>query len=201
MEHAREIRESADLKWHRPPLAHAPVFDRPFSSLQRTAGNLAVQRHARARSADAAPDELAPPIVFDMLRSPGQSLDAATRDLMQRRFRFDFSHVRVHTDSSSPVCTCHQRARLHRWTGCGVRRRAIRAGHEGRKPAFDPRVDTCGPTSIDVQTVGRSLDLSARRPRRKGRGCGRRGTGTSRKLSSREYAAIQGSMCGTTVCL
>jgi len=41
---------------------------------------------------------VAPPIVHDVLRSPGQPLDAATRAFMEPRFGHDFSRVRVHTD-------------------------------------------------------------------------------------------------------
>jgi hypothetical protein len=40
----------------------------------------------------------APPIVHDVLRSPGQPLDGATRAFMEPRFGQDFGHVRVHTD-------------------------------------------------------------------------------------------------------
>jgi hypothetical protein len=39
-----------------------------------------------------------PPIVHDVLRSPGQPLHAATRVDMEGRFGHDFSGVRVHTD-------------------------------------------------------------------------------------------------------
>lgn len=39
-----------------------------------------------------------PPIVHDVLRSPGQPLDQATRAFMEPRFGHDFSQVRVHTD-------------------------------------------------------------------------------------------------------
>ena len=38
----------------------------------------------------------APPLVHDVLRSPGRSLDAATRAFMEPRFGADFSRVRVH---------------------------------------------------------------------------------------------------------
>lgn len=44
---------------------------------------------------------VAPPIVHDVLRSPGQPLDAATRGFMEPRFGRDFGNVRVHTDESS----------------------------------------------------------------------------------------------------
>ena len=38
----------------------------------------------------------APPIVHEVLRSPGQPLDPATRAFMERRFDHDFSRVQVH---------------------------------------------------------------------------------------------------------
>jgi hypothetical protein len=43
----------------------------------------------------------APPIVHDVLRSPGQPLDTATRTFMEPRFGQDFSDVRVHTDAGA----------------------------------------------------------------------------------------------------
>lgn len=43
-------------------------------------------------------NSLVPPIVHEVLRSPGQPLDAATRAFMEPRFGHDFSQVRVHTD-------------------------------------------------------------------------------------------------------
>jgi hypothetical protein len=41
----------------------------------------------------------APPVVHDVLRSPGQPLDAATRAFMEPRFGHDFGKVRVHADA------------------------------------------------------------------------------------------------------
>jgi uncharacterized protein DUF4157 len=40
----------------------------------------------------------APPVVHEVLRSPGQPLDAVTRAFMEPRFGHDFSRVRVHAD-------------------------------------------------------------------------------------------------------
>lgn len=40
-----------------------------------------------------------PSIVHDVIRSPAQPLDAATRTFMEPRFGHDFSNVRVHADS------------------------------------------------------------------------------------------------------
>ena len=42
-----------------------------------------------------------PPIVQEVLNSPGQPLDQATRDFYEPRFGHDFSQVRVHTDSKA----------------------------------------------------------------------------------------------------
>jgi len=43
----------------------------------------------------------APPIVKEVLRSPGQALDASTRTFFEPRFGQDFSQVRVHTDAKA----------------------------------------------------------------------------------------------------
>jgi hypothetical protein len=51
---------------------------------------------ASAVSSQAASD--APPIVDEVLRSPGQPLDPATRAYFEPRFGYDFSGVRVHSD-------------------------------------------------------------------------------------------------------
>lgn len=42
-----------------------------------------------------------PPIVHEVLASPGQPLDPAARGFMEPRFGHDFSRVRVHTDSQA----------------------------------------------------------------------------------------------------
>ena len=40
-----------------------------------------------------------PPIVHEVLRSPGQTMDAETRAFMEPRFGHDFGRVRIHTDA------------------------------------------------------------------------------------------------------
>lgn len=42
-----------------------------------------------------------PPIVHEVLRSPGQPLDPRTRAFMEPRFGHDFSRVRIHTDEKA----------------------------------------------------------------------------------------------------
>jgi hypothetical protein len=50
------------------------------------------------RQAAGAGPAIAPPIVHEVLRSPGQPLDADTRAFMEPRFGHDFRAVRIHTD-------------------------------------------------------------------------------------------------------
>ncbi len=49
-----------------------------------------------ARATGAQEGELVPDVVYDVLRSPGEPLDVATRAATEPRFGHDFSRVRVH---------------------------------------------------------------------------------------------------------
>ena len=53
------------------------------------------------RAAGSSESATVPPIVHDVLRSPGQPLDTQTRAFFEPRFGHDFSKVRVHTDGES----------------------------------------------------------------------------------------------------
>jgi hypothetical protein len=55
----------------------------------------------RSPAAGARASSGVPPIVHEVLRSPGQPLDRGTRAFMEPRFGQDFSQVRVHTDSKA----------------------------------------------------------------------------------------------------
>jgi hypothetical protein len=58
-----------------------------------------LQREAiGSRTSSPHPSE-APPIVHEVLRSPGQPLDTAARAFLEPRFNHDFGRVRVHTDA------------------------------------------------------------------------------------------------------
>src|ERR1041384_3153242 len=46
-------------------------------------------------------DNVVPPIVHEVLNSPGQPLDAPTRAFMQPLFGHDFARVRIHTDNKA----------------------------------------------------------------------------------------------------
>jgi hypothetical protein len=56
------------------------------------------KKKLQRRTAGRAP-ELAPPIVHEVLRSPGHPLDVASRAYFEPRFGHDFSKVRVHSDA------------------------------------------------------------------------------------------------------
>ncbi len=54
-------------------------------------------KRLQRRATESAGPSGVPPIVHEVLRSPGQPLDAETRAFMEPRFGHDFSRVRVHT--------------------------------------------------------------------------------------------------------
>ncbi|HEU4561273.1 MAG TPA: DUF4157 domain-containing protein, partial [Longimicrobium sp.] len=57
------------------------------------------KRQGLQRSASTAAPAVAPPVVHDVLRSPGTPLDGSVRAQMEPRFRHSFADVRVHADS------------------------------------------------------------------------------------------------------
>jgi hypothetical protein len=67
------------------------------SVLPPVRSNLLLQR----RATDREPLAAIPPIVHDVLNSPGQPLDPDTRAFMEPRFGHDFRSVRVHTDAKA----------------------------------------------------------------------------------------------------
>lgn len=66
-----------------------------------SAPSQAPSTHLPRQTTHQATPSLVPPIVYDVLRSPGQPLGPATRALMESRFGHDFSRVRVHTDTKA----------------------------------------------------------------------------------------------------
>jgi Domain of unknown function (DUF4157) len=59
---------------------------------------LPVRTSARSAPIDSGRTSAVPPMTGDVLRSPGQPLDAASRAFFEPRFGHDFSKVRVHAD-------------------------------------------------------------------------------------------------------
>jgi hypothetical protein len=75
-----------------------------------------------------------PPIVHQVLRSPGRPLDAATRAYMEPRFGHDFGHVRVHTDAHAAQSAAAVHARAYT-----VGHHIVMGGGEYRPGATDGR--------------------------------------------------------------
>jgi hypothetical protein len=61
--------------------------------------HLSLQRSTRNPALETQNSAGVPPIVHDVLRSPGQPLDAVTRNFMEPRFGHNFSDVRIHADT------------------------------------------------------------------------------------------------------
>lgn len=99
-------READNVAEHVMRMPDRAAQDGPTASDMSPEGP-AVQRKSPARpqiaaGSSAAPvATYAPPIVHDVLRSPGQPLDAGARSFMEPRFGRDFSGVRVHTDAKA----------------------------------------------------------------------------------------------------
>lgn len=67
--------------------------------LQRKCDKCRKKKRALQRSAFGPAPEIAPPVVHEVLSSPGQQLDLETRAFFEPRFGHDFSRVRVHADA------------------------------------------------------------------------------------------------------
>ena len=72
----------------------------PKSQTKQPKQELGSLQTKRVQASDAG-QMAAPPIVHEVLRSPGQPLDASTRAFMEARFGHDFAHVRVHHDAKA----------------------------------------------------------------------------------------------------
>src|ERR1041385_7074879 len=84
-----------------PSLRRAPGLQRKCACGGSSAGCTSCKESEgklQRRASDREP-ATAPPIVHEVLRSPGRPLDAGTRDFMEPRFGADFGDVRVHADS------------------------------------------------------------------------------------------------------
>ena len=66
-----------------------------------------------SRAAASPGDGSAPASVHEVLRTPGQPLDASTRSCFETRFGHDFSQVRVHTDARAARSAQALRARAY----------------------------------------------------------------------------------------
>lgn len=71
------------------------------SGVQRKCDKCREEDKLLQRSAIGSAPKTVPPIVHEVLQSPGQPLDATTRECMESRFGHDFSLVRVHNGSKA----------------------------------------------------------------------------------------------------
>lgn len=81
-----------------------PTFRRSPSPFPSTASRTSQPSPARAS---------VPPIVSQVLESPGEPLDTATRSFMEPRFGHDFSQVRVHTAGAAAASAAAVQARAY----------------------------------------------------------------------------------------
>ncbi|BAP56319.1 hypothetical protein THII_2022 [Thioploca ingrica] len=89
----KEMKPQTNLRQNNPRLARKCTKNCPLEEDKPL-----LQRRA---STPAPTANEAPPIVHDVLRSPGQPLDESTRAFMEPRFNQDFGHVRIHTDAKA----------------------------------------------------------------------------------------------------
>jgi len=68
-------------------------------SVQRLCSECEEELRAKPANGSPNPAAVVPPIVHEVLRSPGQPLDAETRSFFEPRFGQDFGDVRLHTDA------------------------------------------------------------------------------------------------------
>lgn len=108
----------------------------------------------------------APPSVHDVLRSPGQPLDPATRAFMEPRFGHDFSHVRVRSGTAAEQSARDVNA--HAYTvghnivfGAG---RLAPGTHEGRRLIAHELVHVVQQTGADATCASRRVDTCSLPP-------------------------------------
>lgn len=81
-----------------------PAQSAPVSAggvLQRKCDKCRKRKPLLQRAAVSSAPDSVPPIVQEVLRSPGTPLDPATRAFMEPRFGHDFSNVRLHTNAKA----------------------------------------------------------------------------------------------------
>src|SRR5438105_14514984 len=84
------------------PIPSGPVFD--ILNLQHMAGNQAVTHVLQSgRYSYPTSKNIAPPIVHEVLSSPGQPLDVGTRAFMEQRFGHDLNRIPIHSPAAGVI--------------------------------------------------------------------------------------------------
>jgi hypothetical protein len=91
----------AKLTINTPGDQHEREADRISAQAMRTSDKTSFRLQRKAAGPVNTTGAEAPPIVHDVLRSPGHPLDASTRAFLEPRFGHDFSNVQVHTDANA----------------------------------------------------------------------------------------------------
>jgi hypothetical protein len=97
------------LNWSLSGMSLAPTLQRKCSCggsgsgeceecKKKEEGNVG-KRVLQRKSAGPVESNVAPPIVHEVLNSPGEPLDRSTRQFFEPRFGYDFSRVRIHNDT------------------------------------------------------------------------------------------------------
>jgi hypothetical protein len=71
------------------------------------------QLHLQRKSTGESAETVAPLIVQQALRQPGQPLDTSTRNFMESRFGYSFGHVQLHTGPLAEKSACAVQARAY----------------------------------------------------------------------------------------
>ncbi len=110
------------------PLQSRIDTPRPMPAIQRASDATGPALEAASRFG------AVPPIVNEVLSTPGKALDPVTREMMGTRLGHDFGKVRVHADSRAAASAKAPMPRLTRWprswcsTKEGMRRTAPKGG-------------------------------------------------------------------------
>jgi hypothetical protein len=118
-QYEQEADRVADHVMRMPEPADAPAIDpapREESRIQRKCSGCEDEEKLQRKevsSGSAVAPSLAPPLVPQVLSSPGKPLDTVTRTFFEPRFGHDFSDVRIHTDSHAEESALSIRARAY----------------------------------------------------------------------------------------
>jgi hypothetical protein len=100
------IRKSANIQRKCPKLGkYENMIRKPLEDIHQAQRDAPLEINPQRSSTNQAIPSEVPPIVYEVLSSPSQPLDPATRQFMGLRFGHDFSKVRVHTDVKAAKST------------------------------------------------------------------------------------------------
>jgi uncharacterized protein DUF4157 len=99
--HEREADRMADAVMQHTPISQGSASDTGLLQRQTPMEREDDERLNRKPNGSGHTAAPIPPVVHEVLNSPGESLDGATRNFFERRFGYDFGNVRVHADAAA----------------------------------------------------------------------------------------------------